>query len=197
LGTGIFYLLFFLKKTRWALGLCLLAIAMPLTAWFLFPTFQNRIKYVLYDFSYIRREHYLPAANDGNRILSLKAGYHVLKENFWGVGSGDVVDKTMHWYDAHVPGMLATDKIYPSSEWLLYGGFSGWPGFFLFTLIMLLPFFERRKTGYFFWMALILVMALSFLFDLGLEAQFGVFIYAFIVLWWWKWLNAAAAPNAG
>jgi len=32
-------------------------------------------------------------------------------------------------------------------------------------------------------------MAFSLLFDIGLEAQFGVFIYAFMLLWWWKWLS--------
>ena len=31
--------------------------------------------------------------------------------------------------------------------------------------------------------------AFSFLFDIGLEVQFGVFIYAVIILWWWKWLK--------
>jgi hypothetical protein len=35
-------------------------------------------------------------------------------------------------------------------------------------------------------------VAFSFLFDIGLEAQFGVFVYAFIVLWWWKWLIISA-----
>jgi len=30
---------------------------------------------------------------------------------------------------------------------------------------------------------------LSLLFDIGLEVQFGVFIYSFVVLWCWKWLE--------
>ena len=29
----------------------------------------------------------------------------------------------------------------------------------------------------------------GFVFDIGLEVQFGIFIYSFIVLWWWKWLK--------
>ena len=32
-------------------------------------------------------------------------------------------------------------------------------------------------------------IAVSFLFDIALEVQFGVFLYSFIVLWWWKWLG--------
>jgi hypothetical protein len=32
-----------------------------------------------------------------------------------------------------------------------------------------------------------IIAAFSFLFDIGLEVQFGVFIYSFLVLWLWKW----------
>jgi hypothetical protein len=74
----------------------------------------------------------------------------------------------------------------------MYAGFAGWAGLVLFFVIMLFPFFERGKTNYFFWFVLNFVVAFSFLFDIGLEVQFGVFVYAFIVLWWWKWLIISA-----
>ena len=70
----------------------------------------------------------------------------------------------------------------------MYGVAAGWIGFVLFTIVMFIPFFERTRSQ-FFWVTLNLVMAFSFLFDIGLEVQFGVFIYAFVVLWWWKWLD--------
>jgi hypothetical protein len=54
---------------------------------------------------------------------------------------------------------------------------------------MALPFFIRTGRGRFFWASLNLVSALSFLFDIGLEVQFGVFLYIFVLLWWWKWLQ--------
>jgi len=110
----------------------------------------------------------------------------VLQENPFGVGS-DVVKKTYEWYDKNVPQMLKSERLFPSSEPLMYGGFGGWIGLILYFIIMVLPLFERLKTNYFFWCILNLSMAFSLLFDIGLEAQFGVFIYAFIVLWWWKW----------
>jgi hypothetical protein len=43
------------------------------------PTFQNRIKYFMYDHSFIRSGAYLPGGNDGNRVLSYRAGWHLLK----------------------------------------------------------------------------------------------------------------------
>ena len=161
---------------------------MPVAAWLLFPTFQNRIRYNLYDLSNIRDNKYISGSNDGNRVLSLRAGWNVLQENPLGVGS-DVVNKTYEWYDKNVPQTLRSERLFPSSEPLMYGGFAGWIGLILFFIIMALPFFEPLKTNYFFWSLLNLIVAASMLFDIGLEAQFGVFIYVFIVLWWWKWFD--------
>ena len=52
---------------------------------------------------------------------------------------------------------------------------------------MFIPFFVwvRDKSW---WILLNLTAALSFLFDIGLEVQFGVFIYVFVVCWWYKWM---------
>jgi O-antigen ligase len=186
--SGLTYLLFRYRKTKLSLYLMVIAVAMPLLAWFTLPTFQNRIRYVLYDFSFIQKEQYLPGANDGNRMLSLRAGWDVFMENPWGVGSGDIVSAANQWYSEHVPGMLATDKLFPASEWLMYAGAAGWIGLAGFTIIMAVPFFQKTK-GPFFWTGLNMVIAFSLLFDIGLEVQFGVFIYSFFLLWWWKWLT--------
>lgn len=186
----VFYLLFTRNK-KWGIGLSVLMIVMPLLAWFLFPTFQNRIRYNLYDLSNIKENKYVPGANDGNRVLSLRAGWNVLQKHPFGVG-GDVVNETYKWYDQNIPHMQESEKLFPSSEPLMYAGFAGWAGLVLFFGIMLLPFFQNVKTNYFYWFVLNFVMAFSLLFDIGLEAQFGVFIYAFIVLWWWKWFNISA-----
>jgi O-antigen ligase len=187
---SVFYLL--LKRNRkWSIGLSFIIIVMPLLAWFLFPTFQNRVRYNRYDLSNIHENKYVPGANDGNRLLSLKAGWNVLKKNPFGAG-GDIVNKTNEWYHQNIPQMKESEKLFPSSEPLMYAGFAGWPGLILFFASMLFPFFQRVQRNYFFWFVLNFVMAFSFLFDIGLEAQFGVFIYAFIVLWWWKWFHICA-----
>lgn len=184
----ILYFIFTRRNIKWGAGLLLVLIAMPFIAWFVFPTFQNRIRYNLYDLSSTTQNEYIQGANDGNRILSLKAGWNVLLQHPFGIG-GDVVDKTYEWYDNNIPQMMETDKLFPSSEPLMYAGFAGWLGMILFFVAMLLPFFQQVEKNYFFWLMLNLVMAFSFLFDIGLEAQFGVFIYAFVVLWWWKWFR--------
>lgn len=163
-------------------------ILLPVFAWFALPTFANRVRYIRYDLPLAFDQTYLPGSNDGNRTLSFQAGWNLLKENFFGVGAGDVEQKTAGWYAAHVPEMLPQDKLLPSSQWLMYGCAAGWPGLAAFSLVVLVPFFTRTTRHEFYWLLLNATLAVSLLFDIGLEVQYGVFLYAFFVLWWYKWL---------
>jgi len=190
----VFYLFFLIKKIKWAILSIAILVLLPLTAWFLFPTFQNRIKYNVYDLTNVHQNKYLQSSNDGNRILSLKAGWSILKEHPLGVGA-DVIDETYHWYNKNIPQLSEKEKLFPASEPLMYGCFLGWPGLLLFFIIVLVPFFERVPTNYFFWLSLNVVIAFSLLFDIGLENQFGVFIYGFFILWWWKWFQVKSTSN--
>jgi O-antigen ligase len=187
---GAVYLFSKLKMKRGLIGLFAIVVIMPVAAWFLFPTFQNRIRYNRYDLSNARENKYVRGANDGNRILSLKAGWNILQEHPFGVGA-DVVNQSYKWYERNVPQMTEEEKLFPSSEPLMYAGFAGWIGLAIYAATMLLPLFQRVKREYFFWWVLNTIMAFSLLFDIGLEAQFGVFIYAFLLLWWWKWFRVS------
>ncbi len=164
-------------------------LLLPVIAWFLFPTFQNRFKYLRYDFDYVKNSSYLPGATDGNRLFSFKAGWQILLENPEGVGAGDLRKITNNWYEKNIPEMQDTDKLYPSNEWLVHGGFSGWAGLLLFTLAMVLPFFTRIAGKAFGWYSFHSTAVLGFMTDTTLEVQYGVFLYCFITCCWWKWLK--------
>jgi O-antigen ligase len=184
------WLVFKKLKPGYGAGLLIVLIALPLLAYFMLPTFHNRVKYFLYDFEYFKKASYLPGTTDAVRVISMKAGWHIMKDHpLTGAGFGDVYRETTNWYTTHFPQMAAADKIYPSSEWLIYGAGCGWPGLLLFTFVMLIPFLVRGKNKLLWWL-LNGTAAFSFFFDIGLEVQYGVFLYSFIVLWWWKWLNA-------
>ena len=195
-GLFSFYIMLFavalwliIKKMKWQYGIILLVslIALPVVAYYVLPSFQNRVKYIRYDMGYFKEAHYLPGANDAVRVISMKAGWSLLKENpVKGVGFGDIGSATEKWDDANYPGMLERDKIYPGSEWLIYGVGSGIPGFLVFTFCMIIPFFTKNKNRLLWWL-LNMTAAFGFLFDIGLEVQYGVFIYSFLVLWWYKW----------
>jgi O-antigen ligase len=182
------------KKPMPGIALILALAALPFIAWLCLPSFRNRVEYIRYDFNFVENKVYSPGANDGNRFLSIRAGWDLLKQHPMGVGFGDIFPVTNEWYDAHHPGMLASDRYYPSSEWLIYGLGNGWLGVFLFTVAMLLPLAERRLRQRFWWIVLNASAAFSFLFDIGLEVQYGVYLYVFLILWWWKWLNPEYSP---
>lgn len=194
--TGLFSLyLFLLIYAVWQVrrlrnrkvSVALLAglVALPFLAYTLLPTFRARLRYNLYDLSFVQKSEYLPGSSDGARALSLKAGWSILRQHPLGAGAGDVMHEADKWYAANVPQALASDKLAPSSEWLQYGAFAGWPGLVLFTAVMAFPFFLRRRHGRIYWVGFHATAAFSFLFDMGLEVQFGIFLYAFIACWWW------------
>ncbi|GAA4741480.1 hypothetical protein GCM10023229_21050 [Flavisolibacter ginsenosidimutans] len=195
--TGIFSLYLFLlvyflhllfkmkNRKRSALLFCFL-IALPFVAYTVLPTFKARLRYNLYDLSFVQKAQYLPGSSDGARTMSLKAGWQVLRDNPFGAGAGDVMHEADKWYAAAVPNVLPPDKFYPSSEWLMYGAFAGWPGVLIFTLVMLVPFFVKVFEYKIYWIGFHATAAFSFLFDMGLEVQYGGFLYAFLACGLWK-----------
>lgn len=203
-GLFSFYIILFativwigFKKNRVLYGAVLLVplIALPVVAYFVLPSFRNKVKYFKYDFGYFKDAHYLPGGNDASRIISLKAGWNVMNDNrTTGAGFGDISGETVKWYANNYPEMQQSDKILPSSEWLIYGAGCGIPGLLVFTFAMAVPFFLRVRYRWRWWLVNLIVV-FGFLFDIGLEVQFGVFIYSFIVLLGWKWFSSATVKT--
>lgn len=166
----------------------MLIIAVAIVALLSVPTLQNRWKYLRYTYQH-GVGNYLPGSTDGNRWLSLRAGWEVLQQHPWGVGLGDVRSVIFQWYDTHYPGMQETDKQFPANEWLVHGCAAGWPGVLLFTVALVAPFFSPvfRKN---IWGTLLLAGNIGIaLTDSSMEGQLGIFIHTFTLLWWWQWLR--------
>ncbi len=163
---------------------------LPGIAYFTFPTFKNKIHYLKYDLSFVRKNIYLAGSSDGNRVASMRAGWELLRGSpFLGVGFGDIKNENNKFYDANFPTMSDNDKILPSSEWIIYGSGAGWPGVVAFFVVMLVPFLVRGLRKNIYWILLNVLFSFSYLFDIGLEVQYGVFLHAFVLLWWYKWLQ--------
>lgn len=164
-------------------------IIVPITSWWIFPTLRNRVNYVVYDFSFLKNGHNSPGTSDADRLISLRAGWDILYKNPFGVGAGDVRDETNKWYGANVRSIAEADKLFPSSDWIVYGDMAGWPGILLFATVMIFPLFIKRIRHRFFWVMLVSTAIGSSLVETTLETQFGIFIYCFTILWWWKWFD--------
>jgi hypothetical protein len=187
-------LVWLISRNRWKILAALMIVPLiTIAAYFLFPTFKNKLSYFKYDMEYFRSASYLPGANDAMRVISLKAGWEIMNEfALTGTGSGDLKKTVNDWYGSNYPQMLETDKIYPSSEWLMYGSSFGWPGFILFTLSMLVIIFKKIKNRLT-WLAIVIPLVFSQVFDIGLSVQFGIFLFAYSILTWWKCLSAENA----
>lgn len=177
----LFYMLF-KKDLRKKGGLFLVLIVA--TGWLCYnslPTLRNRVQYVLFDYSqYINGQH-LPGYNDAARLLSVKAGYRITKENpLYGVGFGDILAQVDAWHTKNHPTSLLYEIFLPANEWLVYGAGSGIAGMLCFTagfFLLCYPFVKRNIMSW----ILFAVAFIPLMIDDTLEGQYGVVILAFIV----------------
>jgi O-antigen ligase len=183
--------IYFLHKRgrTWALATVCILIILPVLCWNVVPSFRNKFEYVKYESRYLKHGSYIPGSNDMVRLISIRAGWEImLAHPLSGIGFEYIKDETRHWYTKHYPQMAERDKIIPSSEWMVYGSGIGIGGALIFSFIMLVPFTIRTKWTLPWWLLNVGICS-SMLADIGLEVQYGVFIYAFCILWWWKWFK--------
>lgn len=174
------YLLFIKRKIKQALLLLLFFSATAAVSYRALPTLRNRVQYIQYDISLLRRGEFNSGYNDAARWLSVKAGNAILAAYpLSGVGFGDLPQAVDQWHSRNHPQSLPEERFRPANEWMVYGAGSGWPGLIFFSIGLLGLLFSTRKN--LFTVTLSLISLLPFLIDDTLEGQNGVTILAFIV----------------
>lgn len=176
-------ILYLIVKVKWWAGILLLITVtlLALITFKSFPSLQNRVQYVLYDFSNYSKGIYTEGSSDGARILSLKAGIAITKDNLLsGVGFGDVQSAIIQWHDRTHPLSKGYERFLPTNQWLIYSTGSGIFGLLCFTvgLIMLLQSLFNKSL---FSIVLILVLLLPLITDDSFEGQYGVSIFGLVV----------------
>ena len=158
-------------------------ILLPLMAWFIIPSFQNRIRFVWWDFQNYSKGNYVEGLSDAPRITSWKAAVEIIQEHpVLGVGAGDIIPESKKWYAVNAPFLQEYEQLVPSNEVLLYGCYSGIIGGLVVLITILLPFFEQGVKRNMVWISFHIMAGIGFMYDLALETQFGVFIYVFFGL---------------
>lgn len=156
-----------------------LLLVSPAIAWLLLPTFRNRVRFGLWDFQNLSRGGYVEGLSDTPRFLSLKGGMDIADTHPWlGTGFGDVKRAVWDWYAVHHPYLKDYEKLLPSNEFLLHAAAAGWPAAVAFTAVVTAPLLLkglRRHAG---WVCLHAVALAGFLYEIGLETQYGIFVYA-------------------
>jgi hypothetical protein len=161
-----------------------LASITPLVAWWLLPTFRNRLRFVWWDFQHYSRGALTEGLSDTPRILSFRAGAEIWREHPWlGTGFGDLRNELTAWYTRHVPTLQSYEQLLPSNEFLLYAAAAGWPAGLLALAAAILPLRIRLIRRQPLWIAFHLLAIAGFLYEIALETQYGIFIYAFPGCW--------------
>lgn len=161
------------------LGFIAVLFSTPLFAWFLIPSFQNRFRFVLWDFQHYSRGGYVEGLSDTPRVLSWQAGFDIFTNNiFMGVGAGDVKTSTVNWYLRNSPHLKDYERLIPSNEILLYACIGGLLSGLVMLLILGIPFFLRQRQS-FLWVGFHSLIIMISMYEVNLETQFGVFLYAF------------------
>jgi len=175
----------------------LLFISIPLAGWFLLPSFQNRVKFVVWDYQNYSRGNYVEGLSDGPRILSYQAGADVFSRHpLTGVGSGDVLSETWEWYDMNAPLLKNYERLLPSNEVLLYACAGGILAAIVCLVALLYPFFMKNIRGNMLWFCFHITSAIGFMYEIGLEVQHGVFLYSFFSCWFYSMLWPAVEAEA-
>jgi hypothetical protein len=181
-----------------AKALSILAFAaIPLLSWFLLPSFQNRLRFVIWDFQNYSRGDYVEGLSDAPRILSYQAGQAVLQQHpIAGVGSGDVLNETWKWFDANAPFLKEYERLLPSNEVLMYGCAGGLAAAAACLIVFVIPFFMKGFRGRMLWLCFHLVAFAGVMYEIGLEVQHGVFLFSFFSCFFYSLLSPGSEVEA-
>jgi O-antigen ligase len=170
------------KKILLPAGIALLCI--PLLAWALIPSFRNRMKFVVWDYQNYSQGNYREGLSDAPRILSLQAGAAIVRQYpLTGTGAGDLLHDTEQWYAEHADYLLAYERLLPSNEILCYACAAGVFAGLAALCIFVYPFLMKTYRRHFIWIAFHAIALMGFMYEIGLEVQYGVFIYGFFGTW--------------
>lgn len=186
------------RRERWVRRFAWICLVLPLLAWVLLPTFQNRLRFVRWDFQHYSRGAYTEGLSDAPRVLSVQAGLETWQQHpLWGCGFGDLRREITEWYTRNTPMLREYEQLLPSNEFILYGAAGGLLAFLLFCAAALGPLFIRGPVRSFAWLSFHGIALAGFLYEIGLETQFGVFIYAFLGCWMYTALSGRSSATVG
>lgn len=181
------------KMVRWMTASTFL---FPVLAWLLLPTFRNRLKFILWDFQHYTRGGYTEGLSDTPRVLSLEAGWDLVSHHpLLGTGFGDLRNVMNRWYLDHAAFVKEYEQLLPSNEFLLHAAAAGIPLAILFTAVVISPFGLTSHRKSMAWISFHAIAVAGFLYEIGLETQYGIFIYAFLGCWAWLFMGNSGQPG--
>ena len=164
-------------ERKWLPGIALLVViaAVPFIAYLTIPSLYNKVNYALWDLK-MYGEGRGEAYSDSERLQSLKIGWEVAKDNLiFGAGSGDVRSKMFEKYDNLLPRQNHYKM--PHNQYLSVLAGMGLMGLIAFLYAFFFPLSEKRHRHNGWVVCLVVMIALSFLFENTIESARGVAVH--------------------
>jgi len=186
----VIYLLTQKKHRLKGLALLLIAVAGVGLAYYLMPTFRERIGYTVYSIWEFRQGQRSGDYSDIGRIISYDIWLRLIQDfPMMGVGMGDILSAMSMGYDRWYPHIPAVQRLIPHNELMAISLGAGVPAALFFVVWLLQPFTGNQKgRDAFFFLAAWLMLFAALQTDAMLEVQYGVFVFLFFLCWFWHTL---------
>ncbi|NNE26883.1 MAG: hypothetical protein HKN09_08570 [Saprospiraceae bacterium] len=194
LACTVFYYLRTSGKIKWLIPLVVAGLVGIILAINFVPTIQNKIAYTKYSIEEFSKNNNIRELSDSRRLGSIIAGIELTKENpILGVGMGDLMDDTNAYLKDHYPDLIGLELL-PHNQYILTSTVAGIPGLIIFIFLTCLPLVYMQGWKDFLLTATHLSFFASFMVEHTIEAQIGVAVYIFIILFSIK--NWQVQPHA-
>ena len=186
-GLAIFYMVSFIMLLRYAivlkkpilyLAVVLLGIS-PFVAYKTIPTLKKKVEYMIYDFRMYQKGEG-NNLSDSERLYSYEVGIEIFKESpLLGSGIGDLRKLCAEKYKSKF--QIDLNK-YPHNQFLFILAGSGIVGILLFLIGMCYPIFYFRKKQDSLFLAIWLIVLISFIVENTIERSYGISFFLLFFL---------------
>jgi O-antigen ligase len=177
----IFNHIFRRRQLKTALCLSTIVLVLPILAYVMLPSVKAKITYMKYDLDQLLLFRNASGFSDGGRIISIKEGMAIFKENFiFGTGVGDLkheMSEKLKEAPEDPP-----DNLLPHNQFVFVAAGTGIAGLLIFCLGIFLPLFNRKNLGNILFICFYIIVLSSFFTEATVEEQMGTAFYLLFLL---------------
>lgn len=183
-GLLVYLIRWIIMSKKYGLGFLFVATiaALPVLAYWLVPSFQNKIAHSIYDLQEMKAG-VINYRYDAMRLVSMKAGLMVWGQDvLMGVGAGDLSAAMNDYYAQSYPQLDEQNRLLPHHQFIWVLASVGLLGLFQFLMAFYIPFFANGNFRQWIFVVLHLILFTSFFTEHTLEEQIGTAFYLIFLL---------------
>lgn len=169
------------KNRKFAIAGLALIIILPVSAYFSVNSFRNKIDYTVEDLEMFIKEDYYKDYSDGNRLVSMKAGFIIGNQSpLIGVGAGDLVNELSNLYQERYPEVKDFNLL-PHNQLIQAYAATGILGVAIILLALILPIVTKSIRQDWYLVSMSIVIYVGIMVEPLFENQIGVALYTFYI----------------